>query len=78
MKNDKNLIATIILMIVTVLFMIWITVFAVRYKKTTFEDKLKKIGLTPTEVKYIYEDKDGNIWHCVPESGYRQEVIERM
>lgn len=54
--------------------------FGVYFKnsKTSFDKRLEKLGLTPTEVKYIYEDKDGNVWHCIPASGYRQEVIERM
>lgn len=44
----------------------------------SFEKRLEKLGLYPTEQKYIYVDKDGNIYHCVPASAYRQEVIERM
>lgn len=46
--------------------------------KVSFEKRLEKLGLYPTEQKYIYEDKDGNMYHCVPASAYRQEVIERM
>lgn len=46
--------------------------------KNSFEKRLEKLGLVPTEIKYFYEDKDGNVYHCVPASGYRQEVIERV
>lgn len=73
-KSIKQSIVSIILAL-----SVLVVVFCVlRCNHTSFEKRLEKLGLTPTEVKYIYEDAEGNIWHCVPASGYRQEVIERM
>lgn len=78
MKENNKTVITAVLEIATLIVILLITFGVLRCKKTSFEKRLEKMGLTPTEIKYIYEDKDGNIYHCVPASGYRQEVIERM
>lgn len=78
MKENNKTVITAVVKIATLIVILLITFGVLRCKKTSFEKRLEKMGLTPTEIKYIYEDKDGNIYHCVPASGYRQEVIERM
>ena len=77
-REIKKSIKSLLIQIGIALLAFGIIFCALRCNNTSFEKRLKKLGLTPTEVKYIYEDRDGNIWHCVPASGYRQEVIERM
>lgn len=77
-SETKKSIRLSLIQIGIALFALGVIFCALRCGNTSFEKRLEKLGLTPTEVKYIYEDAEGNIWHCVPASGYRQEIIERM